>query len=81
MLVDAHFDRAKALATGEVTFERTIGERAGTERRYVIRERYFARDEIAAALDAAGFEVEAQEAWSPFPIGGLGKAWWVARLG
>ena len=30
---------------------------------------------------AAGFRVEAQEAWSPFPIGGLGKVWWVARLG
>jgi len=76
MLVDARFDDANGIATGRVTFER-----AGAARRFVIQERYFARDEIAAALAAAGFRVEAQEAWSPFPIGGLGKAWWVARLG
>ena len=76
MLVEARFDRANAIATGQVTFDRD-----GATRRFVIRERYFARDEIAAALGAAGFRVEAQEAWSPFPIGGLGKAWWVARLG
>jgi SAM-dependent methyltransferase len=76
MLVDARFDRANAIATGQVTFER-----AGATQRFVIRERYFARDEITAALGATGFRVEAQDAWSPFPIGGLGKAWWVARLG
>jgi hypothetical protein len=23
--------------------------------------------------------VEEEEDWSPFPIGGLGKVWWVAR--
>ena len=33
------------------------------------------------AAGAAGFAVEHDEAWSPFPIGGLGKTWWVARLG
>ena len=33
----------------------------------------------AAALAAAGFAVEQEEAWSPFPIGGLGKTWWTAR--
>jgi SAM-dependent methyltransferase len=76
MLIDASFDRANDTATGDVTFER-----AGVTRRFVIRERYFARDDLAAALATAGFRVEAHEAWSPFPIGGLGKAWWVARLG
>jgi SAM-dependent methyltransferase len=75
MSIDARFDRANELATGQVTFER-----AGASRRFVIHERYFAREDIAAALATAGFQVEAQEAWSPFPIGGLGKAWWVARL-
>jgi len=61
--------------TGDVTFERQ-----GVSQRFVIRERYFARDEIGAALAGAGFAIEQEEAWSPFPVGGLGKAWWSARL-
>ena len=76
LLVDARYDRANALATGQVTLER-----AGITRRFVIHQRYFGREEVAAGLDAAGFQLETHEAWSPFPIGGLGKAWWVARLG
>jgi SAM-dependent methyltransferase len=76
MLVDASFDPASELATGDVTFER-----GGITRRFTIRERYFSRDEIGAALAAAGFRIEQEEAWSPFPVGGLGKAWWSARLG
>lgn len=76
MVVDARFDRANELATGHVKLER-----GGATHRFVIHQRYFAREEIAARLAAAGFQLEAHEAWSPFPVGGLGKAWWVARLG
>ena len=76
MVIDARFDHANEIATGHVKFER-----AGVPRQFVIHERYFARDEIASGLAAAGFSLESQEAWSPFPLGGLGKAWWVARLG
>jgi SAM-dependent methyltransferase len=75
MLIEASFDPDSEIATGEVTFER-----GGITRRLRIRERYFGREEIAAALAAGGFEVEQEEAWSPFPVGGLGKTWWVARL-
>ena len=75
MVVDAHFDATSEVATGDVTFERQ-----GVSHRFVIRERYFARDEIGAALAGAGFAIEQEEAWSPFPVGGLGKAWWSARL-
>jgi SAM-dependent methyltransferase len=75
MVIDARYDRANALATGHVKLER-----AGTTQRFVIHQRYFAREVIAGGLAAAGFQVESQEAWSPFPVGGLGKAWWVARL-
>ena len=42
-------------------------------------ERYFGREEVRAALAAAGFAVEQEEEWSPFPVGGLGKTWWTAR--
>jgi SAM-dependent methyltransferase len=75
MVVDARFDRASGRATGHVKLERD-----GVTRRFVIHQRYFTREEIAAGLAAAGFQVESQEAWSPFPVGGLGKAWWVGRL-
>jgi hypothetical protein len=75
MLVDARYDRSRALATGQVTFER-----GGITRRFVIQERYFGPEAVTAALAAAGFDVETQEAWSPFPVGGLGKDWWLARL-
>ena len=75
MAVDAGFDRRTLIATGDVTFER-----GGRTHHFQIRERYFDRDEVAAALAAAGFTVEQEEGWSPFPIGGLGKAWWSARL-
>ena len=75
MLVDARFDRAREIATGEITFER-----AGITRRFMIQERYFGREAVTAALAAAGFDVEAEEPWSPFPVGGLGKDWWLARL-
>ena len=64
------------VATADVTLER--GGRTGG---FLIHERYFGRDEIAAALLAAGFAIEAEANWSPFPIGGLGKTWWAARLG
>ena len=76
LLIDARFDRGNALATGHVKLER-----AGLSQRFVIHERYFGREEVTAGLDAAGFQLEAHEAWTPFPIGGPGKAWWVARLG
>jgi len=75
MVVDADFDATRALATGDVTVDRL-----GVRRSFVIRERYFGREEIGAALAAAGFAIEQEEAWSPFPIGGAGKAWWSARL-
>ena len=74
MLVEASFDPDREIATGDVTLERE-----GVTRRFEIKERYFGPEAVAAALDAAGFTVEHEEAWSPFPIGGLGKSWWVAR--
>jgi SAM-dependent methyltransferase len=74
MLVDASFDPAREIATANVTLERD-----GATRRFQIRQRYFGREAVAAALGAAGFTVEREEDWSPFPIGGLGKVWWVAR--
>jgi SAM-dependent methyltransferase len=73
--IDAGFDRSSEIATADVTVER--GGRTG---HFQIRERYFGRDDIADALLAAGFAIEEEEDWSPFPIGGLGKVWWVARL-
>ena len=76
MSIDAGFDRATEIATADVTVER--GGRTG---HFQIRERYFGRDDIADALLAAGFAVEEEQDWSPFPIGGLGKIWWAARLG
>jgi len=75
MDLDAGFDRKTEIATGDVTFER-----GGVTGHFQIRERYFSRDEIAAALASTGFTIEQEEAWSPFPVGGLGKAWWSARL-
>jgi SAM-dependent methyltransferase len=75
MAIDAGFDRSTEIATADVTFSR-----GGRTHHYQIRERYFGRDEIAAALGGAGFTVEQEDAWSPFPIGGLGKTWWAARL-
>lgn len=75
MAIDADFDRTTELATADVTFTR-----GGQTGHFQIRERYFSRDQIRAALAAAGFAVEQEEAWSPFPVGGLGKAWWSARL-
>jgi SAM-dependent methyltransferase len=75
MAIDAGFDRASEIATADVTFERD-----GRTGHFQIRERYFGRDDIADALSAAGFTVEEEEDWSPFPIGGLGKIWWAARL-
>ena len=75
MILEARFDRAREVATGDITLEH--GTVTG---RYRIRERYFPRAEIQTALASAGFAVEQQEAWSPFPLGGLGKAWWTARL-
>jgi SAM-dependent methyltransferase len=74
MLVDAGFDPASEIATADVTLERD-----GTTRRFQIHERYFGHQAISTALGAAGFTVEREENWSPFPIGGLGKVWWVAR--
>jgi SAM-dependent methyltransferase len=74
MYIDARYDRRSEVATGNVTFER-----GGRTRRFRIRERYFSGDAITAALATAGFAVEHEEAWQPFPVGGLGKAWWVAR--
>ena len=41
---------ANAIATGHVKLER-----AGLTQRFVIHERYFGREEVAAGLDAAGF--------------------------
>jgi len=76
MIIKAGFDRRRDVATGAVTLER-----AGVMDRFLIRERYFRREEIERALAGAGFVIEQQEAWSPFPVGGLGKAWWAARLG
>jgi SAM-dependent methyltransferase len=76
MAIDAGFDRATEIATAAVTFERE-----GRTRHFQIRERYFGRDDIADALLAAGFAVVEETDWSPFPIGGLGKIWWAARLG
>ena len=76
MDIDAGFDHTTEIATGDVTFER-----GGVVSHFQIRERYFSRDEIAATLGATGFAIEQEEAWSPFPVGGLGKAWWSARLG
>ena len=76
MEIDAGFDRATEIATADVTVER--GGRTG---HFQIRERYFSRDDVADALVGAGFAVEEEEEWSPFPIGGLGKTWWAARLG
>jgi SAM-dependent methyltransferase len=75
MLLDADFDPTRELATGEVTFDR-----GGITRRFQIHERYFAREEIVAALAGSGFDLEQEEPWDPFPVGGLGKTWWVARL-
>jgi SAM-dependent methyltransferase len=74
MLVDASFDATSEIATADVTLKRD-----GVTRRFEIQERYFGREEIRAALAAAGFAVEQEEEWSPFPVGGLGKTWWTAR--
>jgi SAM-dependent methyltransferase len=75
LVVDADFDLTTEIATAKMTIERD-----GRIAHHEVRERYFARDAIAAALVAAGFIVEKSEAWSPFPVGSLGKAWWEARL-
>jgi SAM-dependent methyltransferase len=74
MLVDASFDATTEIATADVTLERD-----GVSRQFEIQERYFGRKVIRAALAAAGFAVEEEEEWSPFPVGGLGKTWWTAR--
>jgi hypothetical protein len=49
MVVDAHFDATSEVATGDVTFERQ-----GVSQRFVIRERYFARDEIGRGAGGGG---------------------------
>ena len=74
MLIDAGFDAGSEIATADVTLER-----GGVTRRFEIHERYFGREAIRAALAGAGFAVEQEEEWQPFPIGGLGKIWWTAR--
>jgi SAM-dependent methyltransferase len=75
MELDADFDPTTEIATGYVTFKRDR-----VTRLFQIHERYFGREEIVAALAAAGFSVEHEEPWDPFPVGGLGKTWWAARL-
>ena len=75
MLIDASFNAATEIATADVTLERD-----GIRRRFEIQERYFGREEVRAALAAAGLAVEQEEEWSPFPVGGLGKIWWTARV-
>jgi len=74
MIMDARFDAASGLAQGSAVVERR-GERALTE----VTERCFTDDEVAAALAAAGFTVEAREPWRPLPDDVPGKTWCVAR--
>src|SRR4029453_16183144 len=75
MLLDTRFDSERRLAIGDVKLKRE-----GATRRFQIRQRYFDRDEINSALLATGFTPEQEQAWIPFPVGGMGKTWWSARL-
>ena len=76
MSLDTCFDSQRGIAVADVKLKR-----GGATRRFKIHQRYFDRYEINAALLAAGFTPEQEHAWIPFPVGGLGKTWWSARLG
>ncbi len=52
---------------------------AGSPVETVLRRRCFTPEEVATALDAAGFAVELEEAWSLARGQTLGKTWYVAR--
>lgn len=69
------FDPVAGIETTQVTVRLQQGPPAQT----VIRRRCFASDEVASALDAAGFAIELEETWS-FARGAVaGKTWYVAR--
>lgn len=73
--MEAGFDAATRLGHGRASIDRRGHGRATTE----VTERCYADDEVRAALDAAGFTVEATEPWSPRPNDVPGKTWWIAR--
>jgi predicted TPR repeat methyltransferase len=52
---------------------------AGAPVETVLRRRCFTPEEVAAALDTAGFVIELEEAWSLAHAQTLGKTWYVAR--
>jgi len=74
MGMDARFDAERGVAVADVKLQR-----GGATRRFQIRERFFDRNEVNAALLATGFAPEEELTWAPFPVGGLGKTWWAAR--
>jgi SAM-dependent methyltransferase len=74
--VEARFDPQAALGRAEVIIAHE-GQPAAS---FPLLERHFPSGEVAAALAAAGFEIERTEGWAPFAQDIEGKTWWVARL-
>ena len=75
--VAAHsaFDPVGSIETTQVTVRLQQGSPIQT----VIRRRCFASDEVASALDAAGFVIELEETWSFAHGAAAAKTWYVAR--
>ena len=74
MRITTDFDEATGTATADTTIVR-----AGMAVSHTMTERCFDDDQIAAALAAAGLDIEAREAWAPFADEIAGKTWWQAR--
>jgi SAM-dependent methyltransferase len=74
LTMDAAFDGRSGLAEG-----RAVVERRDTLQTSAVTERCFSDEEIRAALEGAGFSVEASDPWRPLPDDVPGKTWWVAR--
>jgi SAM-dependent methyltransferase len=77
LTMEARFDPDARLAHGRAIVDdrRPGGGRRITE----VVECCFGDDEVAAALEQAGFSVACAEPWSPARDGVPGKTWWVAR--
>jgi SAM-dependent methyltransferase len=75
MSIETCFDTDTDIAAADVSLVRP-----GCDGLFKLRERCYEGDEIRAALDAAGFEVERARPWAPFPNREPGKTWWMARL-
>jgi SAM-dependent methyltransferase len=74
MRITTDFDEATGTATADTTIVR-----AGKTVSHTMAERCFDDGQIAAALAAAGLEIESREAWAPFADEIAGKTWWQAR--